>query len=96
MSWLEHDYLDIPDRTDRYLMQIAREIRRVLAGKDAAKIATRDFYLRGSTVLDAPPGNLTEDEKSKTQKAIEKANFESVWGARLKRWAGPRPPKKTK
>lgn len=49
--WLDHQW-NKPDRTDHYLMQIAREVRRVLSTKPN-DIQSSDFKIEFETVNDS-------------------------------------------
>lgn len=68
--WLIHfrKELDQPSRTDYYLMQIAREVRRVLS-KKPNKIQLKDFLIPFGK---PPRKQLTKEEKTAESKGFWK------------------------
>lgn len=83
MTWRQHQtwtawldlQLDLPDRGDWYAMQVAAEVRRVLA-KEPGRIKVGDFKLRFSA---SGQRELTDEEQAQAD-AMSKARWRSFLG----------------
>lgn len=61
-AWID-EQMNVPSRTDHYLMQIACEVCLVLASKETrAKVSSNDFRLKFSRDDDKAKGAAAQDE----------------------------------
>lgn len=64
-AWMD-DQMNVPSRTDHYLMSIAREVCLVLASKETRdKVSSNDFRLRFSRGDERQTGGYSRDEYTK-------------------------------
>ena len=92
VAWLEEQWQH-PDRSDHYLMQIACEVRRVLASQPG-KIMPSDFQIKfeepkliprvkrqrlvGEDLGPQPPGRLTKEQIDKVNQAMTIARLKGL------------------